>query len=250
MVAGRILTKFRTIFMFAQRSVLLYLTDHTPETMEQFMYRNTFIHISAQESQLPRSQSAPNLSLPSRREEEAESYLHNFLERVAENFRWTERPPPPRVPGSFAHPEACSRPCVLFRFGNCTQGSSCDFCHLEHPRPKMKLDKMQRQCYDKLNEPQVLSLLLPYLKHRGDQQAIGADIAPVIELIEGRLQKASALPLGWRKVELLDRSLRRMNTSRLLELLVGHQKVERNFSEQISLLFGRARADIQTRSTL
>ncbi|OLP98291.1 hypothetical protein AK812_SmicGene19268 [Symbiodinium microadriaticum] len=219
--------------------------------MEQHMYHNTFIHFSAEEHPLPRSQSAPSLSMPSCGEEpvklKAEAHLSNFLERVAQNFRWTARPPP-RVPGSFAHPEACSRPCVHYRFGNCTKGSSCEFCHLEHPRPKMKLDKMQRQCYDKLNEPQVLSLLLPYLKHRADQQAIGADIAPIIELIEGRLQEASPLQqLGWRKAELLDRSLRRMNTSRLMELLVGHPKVDTSLADQLSLVFGRARSVIQMR---
>ena len=181
----------------------------------------------------------------------AESHLSNFLERVAQNFRWTVRPPPPMVPGSFAHPEACSRPCVLFRFGHCATGSSCEFCHLEHPRPKMKLDKMQRQCYDKLNQLQVLSLLLPYVKHRADQQAIGADIAPVVELIEGRLQCDSPIQrLGWRKAELLDRSLRRMSTSRLMELLIGHPKVDTNFADQVVLLFTRARAVIQTRSAV
>mmetsp|Transcript_62290 Transcript_62290/g.146182 ORF Transcript_62290/g.146182 Transcript_62290/m.146182 type:complete len:225 (-) Transcript_62290:29-703(-) len=224
--------------------------------MEQRIYRNTFIHFSAAEGHpLPRSQSAPNLSMPSCGEElvplMAESHLSNFLERVAQNFRWTDRPLTPRVPGSFAHPEACSRPCVRFRFGTCAKGSSCEFCHLEHPRPKMKLDKMQRQCYDKLNEPQVLSLLLPHVKRRADQQEIGDDMAPVIELIESRLQEASPpQPLGWRKAELLDRSLRRMNTSRLVEILVGHPKVGTPFADQVSLLFGRARAVMQMRSAV
>ena len=143
--------------------------------MQQRIYRNTFVHFSAAEGHpLPRSQSAPNLSMP-----------------------------------------------------------SCG------------------QCYDKLNQLQVLSLLLPYVKHRADQQAIGADIAPVVELIEGRLQCDSPIQrLGWRKAEMLDRSLRRMSTSRLMELLFGHPKVDTNFADQVVLLFTRARAVIQTRSAV
>ena len=92
--------------------------------------------------------------------------------------------------------KVCGRPCVRFMHGNCEQGAACQYCHLEHTRPwrgtetwravcatlrshrrviagtwesgeiweqgralvrpKLKLDKRQRQCLDSLNEQQAL----------------------------------------------------------------------------------------------
>ena len=209
--------------------------------MEQRIYRNTFIHFSAAEGHpLPRSQSAPNLSMPSCGEElvplMAESHLSNFLERVAQNFRWTVRPPPPRVPGSFAHPEACSRPCVLFRFGTLRNRF---LLRVLPPRAPQAQDEARQDAAAVLRQAQPAP------------GTVGADVAPVVELIEGRLQCDSPIQrLGWRKAELLDRSLRRMSTSRLMELLIGHPKVDTNFADQVVLLFTRARAVIQTRSAV
>ena len=68
------------------------------------------------------------------------------------------------------HPEGCARPCVRFMHGSCSNGSSCNYCHLEHAGSVVKLDKRQRHCWDALSEHQQLAILLPYLSARADSK--------------------------------------------------------------------------------
>mmetsp|Transcript_68995 Transcript_68995/g.135458 ORF Transcript_68995/g.135458 Transcript_68995/m.135458 type:complete len:223 (+) Transcript_68995:56-724(+) len=46
--------------------------------------------------------------------------------------------------GSLGHPIVCSRPCLYFAAGECANGSSCDFCHMNHPKRPHHLDKQHR----------------------------------------------------------------------------------------------------------
>jgi hypothetical protein len=54
--------------------------------------------------------------------------------------------------------------------GSCSNGSSCNYCHLEHAGSVVKLDKRQRHCWDALSEHQQLAILLPYLSARADSK--------------------------------------------------------------------------------
>jgi len=48
-------------------------------------------------------------------------------------------------PGSVGHPQLCSRACLYFALGKCTNGMSCDFCHAPHSKRATHLDKRHRE---------------------------------------------------------------------------------------------------------
>ncbi|CAE7903109.1 unnamed protein product, partial [Symbiodinium necroappetens] len=146
------------------------------------------------------------------------------VEKAAEEAQFQEEAEQPAWnDGSFGHPEVCGRPCVRFMHGNCEQGAACQFCHLEHTRPKGKLDKRQRQCFDSLNEHQVLSLIIPYVVARCEDQGIAEPMAEVLELIRGRLHELEAvtspMPVPRSKSNFLRVILKRLSTARLVELV-------------------------------
>ena len=239
------------------------------------MYRSTFINISGEEDEhsVRRSQSSPNLSSQSGEEPgpaiEANRnlQLQDFMERTAQNFQWGEERTPRKqrkrarppcsarapemssslVPGGHGHPEVCSRPCVRFAYGSCANGDSCSYCHLGHPTPKTKLDKTQRQYYDSLAESQVLSLVLPFLKRRGNLHRICNEMSCVLGLLEDRLADQPAAHIPMWKVQELERSLHRMSTARLVELVTGSPKVDPLFGSQITDAFAQARRGVHAR---
>ncbi|CAE7947885.1 unnamed protein product [Symbiodinium sp. KB8] len=110
--------------------------------------------------------------------------------------------------------------------------------------PKGKLDKRQRQCFDSLNEHQVLSLLLPYVVARCEDQGIAEPMAEVLELIRGRLHESEAvtvpIPVPRSKSNFLRVILKRLSTARLVELVVQTQAD--GFSMRLQQALGRARA--------
>eukprot|EP00747_Dinoflagellata_sp_TGD_P159818 gnl/TRDRNA2_/TRDRNA2_177926_c0_seq2.p1 gnl/TRDRNA2_/TRDRNA2_177926_c0~~gnl/TRDRNA2_/TRDRNA2_177926_c0_seq2.p1 ORF type:complete len:417 (+),score=61.02 gnl/TRDRNA2_/TRDRNA2_177926_c0_seq2:72-1322(+) len=69
-------------------------------------------------------------------------------------------------PGSIAHPELCSRPCLYYAAGSCSNGDNCDYCHLPHPRRVMHLDKRHREMVKQLPFRECCSLVLPILKEK------------------------------------------------------------------------------------
>eukprot|EP00747_Dinoflagellata_sp_TGD_P159820 gnl/TRDRNA2_/TRDRNA2_177926_c0_seq4.p1 gnl/TRDRNA2_/TRDRNA2_177926_c0~~gnl/TRDRNA2_/TRDRNA2_177926_c0_seq4.p1 ORF type:complete len:423 (+),score=56.67 gnl/TRDRNA2_/TRDRNA2_177926_c0_seq4:60-1271(+) len=69
-------------------------------------------------------------------------------------------------PGSIAHPELCSRPCLYYAAGACENGDNCDYCHLPHPRRVMHLDKRHREMLKQLPFRECCSIVLPILKEK------------------------------------------------------------------------------------
>ena len=47
--------------------------------------------------------------------------------------------------------EVCGRFCIRFFYGNCRQGQNCEFCHLTHREPKVKMDKVGQVVADAVN---------------------------------------------------------------------------------------------------
>lgn len=70
-----------------------------------------------------------------------------------------------RNSGSVGHPELCQRPCLYATSGNCVNGDSCEFCHLEHLRRPPHMDKRQRRILQDMALVDLGALLLPPL-HR------------------------------------------------------------------------------------
>lgn len=58
--------------------------------------------------------------------------------------------------GSFGHPHLCKKPCYLFKFGKCNDGSACNFCHRPHTERRMRLEKQQREQIDYLSPNRIL----------------------------------------------------------------------------------------------
>jgi len=72
-------------------------------------------------------------------------------------------------PGSIGHPELCPRPCLYFTNNLCQSGSSCDFCHLPHPKRAAHLDKRHRDLLKSLPYDQRVRIVLPILRQKALQ---------------------------------------------------------------------------------
>mmetsp|Transcript_63062 Transcript_63062/g.118021 ORF Transcript_63062/g.118021 Transcript_63062/m.118021 type:complete len:286 (-) Transcript_63062:196-1053(-) len=244
-------------------------------------YRNTFLHVQDEEEaaaacMMRASRSEPSLGLctSSAEPEEAarEQCTGQLLQRTALAFQWQsepsaeaeETPNPPLdevkelnmldhsqthitslvLSGSTGHPEMCGRPCVRWAFGNCTDGDSCGFCHLEHVRPKNKLDKPGRQLWADLSEGQVLIFLLDALGGRARKAQAVKDMGPVLELIAERLKELgghAAVPSVSRAQARQLSPVTRWPLSRLIELLTHSAQVNKSFADQVVLQFDVAR---------
>lgn len=241
------------------------------------LYRNTFlnVHEEMEEEALagPGRQRSQSADLTPSVTQEASSaaktrVLDGLLARAAEAFCWDtddiakecgfaadlevfprRSAEPVMIPGSYGHPEACSRPCIHFAYGSCGNGYACGFCHMEHARPKKKFDKKQREAYSRLSEAQVLALAAAFLRDRAEQEGIQIEMMPLLQHIERRLAGQMVERLPWKQAspQALERTMRRMNTARLFEFLVGSDKVDSRFAATAWEIFNHARAAIHAR---
>merc|ERR1712232_1392557 len=67
-------------------------------------------------------------------------------------------------PGSVGHPELCSRACLFFIQGQCTNGNSCAFCHQPHPKRAAHLDKRNREILRRLDLSDRFAFMAPILR--------------------------------------------------------------------------------------
>jgi len=67
-------------------------------------------------------------------------------------------------PGSRGHPELCSRACLYYPLGKCTNGMDCKFCHLQHSKRSTHLDKRHREMLRGMPFHERFRLILPVLK--------------------------------------------------------------------------------------
>lgn len=68
-------------------------------------------------------------------------------------------------PGSFGHPELCSRPCIYFAAGRCRNGGACKYCHLDHPTKPAYLSRRQRDGLQGMHGSTARCIVMPLL-HR------------------------------------------------------------------------------------
>lgn len=68
--------------------------------------------------------------------------------------------------GSRGHPDFCPRPCLYFAQGTCNNGASCEFCHLDHERHPMHLDKRNRLSLGRLSFLERAKIILPVISKR------------------------------------------------------------------------------------
>mmetsp|Transcript_68145 Transcript_68145/g.160399 ORF Transcript_68145/g.160399 Transcript_68145/m.160399 type:complete len:235 (+) Transcript_68145:57-761(+) len=227
--------------------------------MPRLVYRATFIAVQdAMETAKNRTQSLPPRFAGNDRDTPEHEYVNSLLQRRASLFGsgpspsdcWDAGKDPARAEGfeledqsgndgSLGHPEVCGRPCVRFMHGNCEQGAACQFCHLEHTRPKGKLDKRQRQCFETLGANQVLKLLLPYILSRAREQGVEEAMVEVLALLRANVVPGTSVPRS--KGNFLRVILKRLTVARLLELVVQNPQADVAFTAKLKGALARVR---------
>lgn len=131
--------------------------------------------------------------------------------------------------GSVGHPELCHRPCIYFAFGHCENGSACGYCHMEHQEKPIKLDKQQRAMVHCLSKPQVLAIMLRYLKPIAARQGFELQAAEVVQLVErefalhGHHADEALAEIPEKVMKKLSKTLDRMRFSGILGLASQEQ---------------------------
>mmetsp|Transcript_10678 Transcript_10678/g.18125 ORF Transcript_10678/g.18125 Transcript_10678/m.18125 type:complete len:213 (-) Transcript_10678:52-690(-) len=170
-----------------------------------------------------------------------EKYVDGLLQKTGENYQWPIDAQGNTSKGSLGHPEVCGRFCIRFFYGNCRQGENCEFCHLAHREPKVKMDKAQRQLFEMLGEAEVLSLVLPHIERRCARNGLKNQMLFVIDMLRRRLR---LLPHPDDNHVLHARAvipiLRKFTVARLLELIRQSAAFPSGFKEDLKKLVDRS----------
>lgn len=75
--------------------------------------------------------------------------------------------------GSFGHPDFCSRACLYFINGSCSNGSNCTFCHLRHPQRPVHLDKRHRDVLKGMPLADCTDIMFPILREKVQRLDLG-----------------------------------------------------------------------------
>lgn len=84
-------------------------------------------------------------------------------------------------PGSVGHPELCSRACLYFPLGKCSNGVNCQFCHAPHSKRATHLDKRHREMLRAMDFHDRFLLLHPILKSRFLALEVGPDVMETLQ---------------------------------------------------------------------
>jgi hypothetical protein len=88
----------------------------------------------------------------------------------------------PANAGSLGHPDFCARPCLYFAMGKCANGTSCEFCHLDHDRKDVHLDKRNRLSLGRLSFTERASFILPIIASRAQQLGLTQSLEGINQL--------------------------------------------------------------------
>eukprot|EP00439_Symbiodinium_sp_Y106_P048689 s957_g6.t1 len=129
--------------------------------------------------------------------------------------------------GSLGHPHVCKRPCVYFAKGDCDYGDACGYCHLEHSKNRVVLDKRQREQLRAMTESQLWSLLMPHLRAKAAQWTLQSDPLPLVRLAEARLadleqEGAETAEVPRTLASVVSRSLKGLSFGALFGLAASH----------------------------
>lgn len=87
-------------------------------------------------------------------------------------------------PGSVGHPELCSRACLYFPLGKCSNGMNCAFCHAPHTKRATHLDKRHREMLRAMNFSERYFLIHPVLKVKLENLEVGPDVMELIASLD------------------------------------------------------------------
>lgn len=83
--------------------------------------------------------------------------------------------------GSTGHPELCNRPCVHLAQGGCELDRTCDYCHLEHPKRPVHLDKRHRELLRDVSPKIWVPVLLPVLQEKVNEFSPTREVQAMLE---------------------------------------------------------------------
>lgn len=142
-------------------------------------------------------------------------------------------------PGSVGHPELCSRACLYFPLGKCTNGTDCAFCHETHSKRATHLDKRHREMLRSMDFAARFRIIHPILKSKLDGLDVNTEVGGILE----RLSQTTCVVLPSTNGQATDRkksketrtlqvALKFMSVRSLLTLL--HHAPEIEGSPQLS----------------
>lgn len=129
-------------------------------------------------------------------------------------------------PGSIGHPELCSRKCLYYASGSCSNGDACNFCHMPHDKRPARLDRMNRDLLRNMSFVERAAIIVPLIAEK--VQVLNLSLTGVLALEECVISENPSFPElvqahAWQKpspkLKLLRNALKR-HSVRLLILLL------------------------------
>jgi len=123
-------------------------------------------------------------------------------------------------PGSRGHPELCSRACLYYPMGKCTNGLNCEFCHMPHSKRNVHLDKRHREMMRNMDIVERACLILPILKTKLDAlDACDVDVKEALSTLAKTIDHVSMDRKRTKETRTLQSSLKFMSAQCLVSLL-------------------------------
>jgi hypothetical protein len=127
-------------------------------------------------------------------------------------------------PGSRGHPELCSRACLYYPIGQCTNGLDCEFCHMPHSKRNVHLDKRHREMMRNMDFVERACLILPILKAKLDALDVcDFDVKEALSSIAKTIDHISMDKKRAKETRTLQSSLKFMSARCLVSLLYHSQ---------------------------
>jgi len=79
-------------------------------------------------------------------------------------------------PGSIGHPELCSRACLYYPLGKCSNGANCAFCHAPHSKRATHLDKRHREMLRDMDFADRFCYIAPVLRTKLQALEVGPEV--------------------------------------------------------------------------
>lgn len=96
--------------------------------------------------------------------------------------------------GSKGHPELCTRPCLYYTAGKCSNGIACEFCHLPHAKRPSHLDKNNRSMLQKMPFDAVITLVLPLVREKMQALKVSPATSRILDAWEELFHEHSDCP--------------------------------------------------------
>jgi hypothetical protein len=122
-------------------------------------------------------------------------------------------------PGSVGHPELCSRKCLYFAAGDCSNGDSCNFCHLPHQKRPARLDRMGRDMLRRMSFAERAEIILPILQSKMETSGIAVE---AVQSLENCIALISLEYSGYGSSGIYDGSKQKANKFKMVNALKWH----------------------------